>query len=267
VNRNLSIALLLALIAGLSACVSKNQIRPGDSLEVAFEKAMRMYNNKKYVDATRGFETVLSIGRGSSIAQDSQWYLADSYFQSRDFVMAAAEYQRYHGNYPRSDRRSEAEFMEGLCYVKLSPRHNLDQSDTYKAIEIIQLYLARYPNSERSREAVKLIDELREKLARKQHSAGLLYLRLQSYEAAAIYFGLTIDQFPETKWAEISLAKQAESYLLLADKSVDSKKKERYELVLTSVEKYVQLFPNGKNRSLVEAYRDQARVSLTRLPA
>jgi outer membrane protein assembly factor BamD len=255
------------MIAGLSACASKNQIRTGDTLEVAYEKAMRMYNNKKYVDAARGFETVLSIGRGSTIAQDAQWFLADSYFKSRDFVMSAAEYQRYHGNYPRSDRRAEAEFMEGLCYVRLSPRHNLDQSDTYKAIEIMQLYLARYPNSERTREAAGLIDELREKLAHKQHTAGLLYLRLQSFEAAAIYFGLTIDQFPETKWAEISLAKQVESYLLLADKSVDAKKKERYELVLGSVVKYVQLFPNGKNRSLVENYRDQARVALSRLPA
>lgn len=255
------------MIAGLSACASKNQIRSGDTLDVAYEKAMRMYTNRKYVDAARGFETVLSIGRGSTIAQDAQWYLADSYFKSRDFVMATAEYQRYHGNYPRSDRRSEAEFMEGLCYVRLSPRHNLDQSDTYKAIEMMQLYLARYPNSERTREAAGLIDELREKLARKQHTAGLLYLRLQSFEAAAIYFGLTIDQFPETKWAEISLAKQVESYLLLADKSVDAKKKERYELVLESVVKYVQLFPNGKNRSLVENFRDQARVALSRLPA
>ena len=255
------------MIAGLSACASKNQIRTGDTLDVAYEKAMRMYTHKKYVDAARGFETVLSIGRGSTIAQDAQWYLADSYFKSRDFVMATAEYQRYHGNYPRSDRRSEAEFMEGLCYVRLSPRHNLDQSDTYKAIEIMQLYLARYPNSERTREAAGLIDELREKLAHKQHTAGLLYLRLQSFEAAAIYFGLTIDQFPETKWAESSLAKQVESYLLLAEKSVDAKKKERYELVLVSVVKYVQLFPNGKNRSLVENYRDQARVALSRLPA
>jgi len=255
------------MIAGLSACASKNQIRPGDTLEVAYEKAMRMYNNEKYVDAARGFETVLSIGRGSTIAQDAQWFLADSYFKSRDYVMSAAEFQRYHGNYPRSDRRAEAEFMEGLCYVRLSPRHNLDQSETYKAIEIMQLYLARYPNSERTREAAQMIDNLRDKLAQKQHSAGLLYLRLQSYEAAAIYFGLAIDQFPETKWAEISLAKQAESYLLLADKSVDNKKRVRYELVLGSVEKYVQLFPNGKNRSLVESYRDQARVALSRLPA
>lgn len=266
-NRNLSFVLLLVLIASFSACASKNQIRPGDTLEVAYEKAMRMYNAKKYVDAARGFETVLNIGRGSAIAQDSQWYLADSYFKSRDYVMAAAEFQRYHGNYPRSERRAEAEFMEGMCYVRLSPRHNLDQTDTYKAIEIMQLYLARYPNSERTREAAGLIDQLREKLAHKQHTAGLLYLRLQSYEAAAIYFGLTIDQFPETKWAETSLAKQVEAYLLLADKSVDAKKKERYGLVLSSVEKYVQLFPNGKNRSLVESYRDQANVALSRLPA
>ncbi len=234
---------------------------------MAYEKALRMYNNKKYVDATSAFETVLSIGRGSTIAENAQWLLADSYFKTKDYVMAAAEFQRYHGNYPRSERRAEAEFMEGICYVRLSPRYNLDQTDTYKAIEIMQLFIARYPNSDKTREAAQHIDQLREKLAQKQHSAGLLYLRLQSYEAAAIYFGLTIDQFPETRWAEISLAKQVESYLLLAEKSVDARKKERYELVLSSVEKYIQLFPRGRNRSLVETYKDQARVALSRLPA
>lgn len=266
-NRNSSIIFTLLILVSLGACANKNQIRTGDTLEEAFTKAKRMYDNKKYVDAAAAFETVLNIGRGSTIAQESQWYLADSYYQSRDYVLAAAEFVRYHSNYPRSERRSEAEFMEGMCYVKLSPRYNLDQSDTYRAIEVMQLFISRYPNDDKTMEAAAIIDQLREKLAHKQYSAGLLYLRLRSYEASAIYFGLTIDMYPETRWAEMALAKQIESYLLFAENSTERRQQERYQLVLSSVEKYVQLFPNGQNRSTVEDYRDQARVALSRINA
>jgi len=267
VNRNSSIIFALLILASLGACANKNQIRSGDTLEEAYTKAKRMYDNKKFVDAAAAFETVLNIGRGSTIAQESQWYLADSYYQSRDYVLAAAEYARYHSNYPRSERRADAEFLEGMCYVNLSPRHNLDQTDTYRAIEVMQLFISRYPNNDRTMEAAAIIDQLREKLANKQYTAGLLYLRLQSFEAAAIYFGLTIDQYPETKWAEMALAKQVESYLYFAQKSTERRQQERYRMVLSSYEKYVQLFPNGRNRSSVEQFRDQARVALSRISA
>lgn len=248
--------LFIALL--VVSCGSKNQIRPGDTLEVAYEKAMRMYENEKYTDSARAFETVLSIGRGTEIAQQAQFLLAESYFKNRDYLVAAAEYRRYYTNYPRSERRIDAEFNEAMSYVELSPRYKLDQTDTYQALELMQLFIGRYPNTDRAEEAANIVDDLRNKLAQKEFSAAELYMRINAYEAAAVYYGLTIDQFPETEWAEKALANQVLAYLQFAQASVPSKQLERYQKAVESYEKYLQLFPQGPNRSTVETYYDTA---------
>lgn len=244
--------LLITIPIVLASCSSKNQIRPGDSLEVAFEKAMRLFERGRYTDASRAFETVLSIGRGTDIAQESQYLLAESYFRNRDFLVAASEYRRYYTNYPRSERRIEAEFNEAICYYRLSPRYKLDQTDTYRAIELMQLFISRYPNTDKSREAASLIDEMREKLAQKEFGAAELYMRVGYYEAAAVYYGLTIDNFPETSFAERALAKQVEAYIRFAENSIPSRQVERFQLAIDSYQKYLQLFPRGDNRARVE---------------
>lgn len=257
-NRLFIFSIFLVTLS-LSACVSKKQIRPGDTLDVAYEKALALYERGRYTDATRAFETVLSIGRGTEIAQNSQYLLADSYFKNREYLIAAAEYRRYYTNYPRSERRIEAEFTESICYYRLSPRYKLDQTDTFRAIELMQLFIGRYPNSDEARLAATYIDEMREKLARKEFSAAELYLRIGYYQAASVYFGLTIDNFPETTWAEKALANQILSYILFAENSVPERQAERFEKAIESYEKYVQLFPRGESRSTVESYVDRAR--------
>jgi outer membrane protein assembly factor BamD len=240
------------------SCGSKNQIRQGDTLEVAYEKALRMFEKGKYTDASRAFETVLSIGRGTEIAQEAQYLLAESYSKNRDYLIAAAEYRRYYTNYPRSERRIEAEFNEAMSHVSMSPRYKLDQTDTYKALELMQLFIGRYPNTEKSVQAASIVDGLRNKLAQKEFSAAELYMRTRSYEAAAVYYGLTIDQFPETVWAEKALANQMLAYILFAENSIPSRQLERYQMAIDSYEKYLQLFPQGPSRSNVEAYYDTA---------
>jgi outer membrane protein assembly factor BamD len=267
VNRNILLTAVITAFLVVSGCANKNAIRPGDTADVAFMKAKTLYERGRYLDAARGFDTVLGISRGSALAQESQWLLADSYFKARDYLMASAEYRRYAETFPRSERRPEAEYQEGLCYVRLSPRYNLDQKDTYRAIESMQLFIARYPAHERTVDAAQIIDQMRDKLARKQYAAGEMYLRIQAFEAAAIYFGLTIDQYPETAWAERALAKQAESYFLFAERSVATRQAERYRLVVGTYEKYVQLFPRGENRAQVEQLVDQAREALRRIQA
>lgn len=260
--RHFNLILLLIVIFGISACGSKNQIRPGDSLEVAFEKANNFYERGRYTDASRAFETVLSIGRGTLIAQESQFLLAESYFKNRNYLIAASEYRRYYTNYPRSERRIQVEFNEAICYYKLSPRYKLDQSDTYRAIELMQLFIGRYPTNEKSVLAADYIDEMRDKLARKEYSAGDLYMRIRQYNAAATYFGLTLDNFPETTWAEKALSRQIEAYILFADNSVEARQVERYQKAIESYQLYVQLFPRGENRSRAEDLVDRARRGL-----
>ncbi len=249
---------IIILAAFSAACSSKTTIRPGDSLEVAFEKSMMVFEQGNYTQAARNFELVLSIGRGTDIARQAQFLLAESYFNSRQFVLSAAEYRRYYTNFPRSDRRMDAEFREALSYYRLSPRFKLDQQDTYRAIERFQLFIQRYPDTELASEAREYIAEMREKLAQKEFHAAELYLRLNRYRAAALYYDIVIDRFPETSWAEKALMRQILAYTLFAENSVEERQQERFEKAVASYQKYLQLFPRGQNRELAEEHYNRA---------
>lgn len=256
---------IIIFILLLQGCASKYTIKPGDSLRVAYRKAMALYTSQKYDEASQAFETVLSLGRGTGYGKEAQYYLAESYYKDKQYLLAANEFKHYNTFYPTDNRRTEVQYMEAMCYYKLSPTYNLDQTYTNQAIDLFQLFIADHPNSDLSTKAGQLIDKMRSKLAHKMLSAGDLYLRNREYKAAAMYYGLTMDNYPETSWAEVALAKQVHAYLLLANNSVPEKQKERYMKAVDAYQQFVQLFPKGKNRVQAEGYYSLAQKALDKL--
>jgi len=249
-----------------ASCKNSDLIQRGDSLEVAFDKAMAFYEKEDYTEASEAFETVVQIARGTEYGQDAQFYLAESYYNDGRYLLAASEYERFISLFPRVERRQEAQFKEAYCYYKLSPRYKLDQEYTRTAIEKFQLYNSRFANSEKAEEAGQYISEMRSKLAKKLYYSADLYLRTDRYEAAAIYYDLTIDKYPETKWAQRALVDEIKTYNIYADRSVPSKQRERYQKAIEAYEKFIQLFPNGEYRQEAEELVDEARTALAELP-
>lgn len=249
----------------LASCKNENLIRRGDDLPTAYKKSMRLYQSGEYRDSAKAFETVIKLGRGTDYAKEAQYYLAESYFKDERYLLASSEFRRFITRYPRADKRHEAQFKEAYSYYKLSPRYKLDQEYTHTAIEKFQLYNSRYPNSDRSQQVANYISELRSKLAKKLYYAADLYMRTDRYEAAIIYYDLTIDKYPETIWAQHALLDEINAYVAYADRSVRSKQRERYQKAIDAYEKFVQLFPEGKYRSKAEEYVDEARAALADL--
>lgn len=249
----------------LISCKNEDLIQRGDTLDVAFNKAMGLYQSEEYANAAEAFETVIEIGRGTEYGQEAQFYLAESHYHNRRYLLAASEYERYISMFPQSEKRQEAQFQEAFCYYKLSPRYKLDQQYTRQAIEKFRLYNSRFENSDKVEEAANYITELREKLAKKHYYSADLYLRTDQYEAAIIYFDLTIDNYPETIWAQRALVDEIEAYNMYASRSVQNKQQERYQKAVEAYEKFVQLFPDGEYRSQAEEYVDEARSALADL--
>lgn len=260
---------LLFLIMGLltMSCARKDLIKPGDSLPVAFGKAKNLFDKGSYTESAEAFETVIQTGRGTEYARDGQYYLAESYYEAGRYLLAASEYERFRTLYPQSPRRDEVDFKEAYCYYQLSPRFKLSQKYTHTAIEKFQLFNSRYPDSERVQEAAEYITELRSKLARKLYNAAELYMRTDQYEAAIVYYDLTIDRYPESEWAERSLVDEINAYVIYADRSVATRQRERYQKAVEAYEKYLQLFPDSEYRSRAESYVDKARLALANLDA
>lgn len=226
---------------------------------------MSLFQKEKYNDAAQAFNTVIDVGRGTDYGKEAQFYLAESYFKDERYLLASSEYERYISQFPRSDKRQEAQYKDAICYYNLSPRYKLDQKYTKKAIEQFRLYISRYPNSENAEQAAQYITELRSKLAEKLYYAADLYQRTDQYEAAIIYYNLTIDNYPESIWAQRSLVDEIQTYNTYAERSVRSKQQERYQKAVDTYEKFLQLFPHGKYRSKAEDYVDEARTALASL--
>lgn len=256
---------LLLILFAIISCKNEALIQRGDSLEVAYNKAKALFDKENYTESAQAFETVIQIARGTDFGEDAQFYLAESYFRNERYLLAAAEYERYISLFPRKERRQVAQFNEALCYYRLSPRFKLDQGYTRKSIEKFQLYSNRYPASENIQEASQYITELRSKLAKKLYHSADLYMRTDQYEAAIIYYDLTIDQYPESIWAQRSLVDEINAHNVYASRSVQNKQRERYQNAVATYEKFVQLFPNGEYREQADDYVDEARSALADL--
>lgn len=257
---------VLGILFIFTACQNDRLIKRGDTVDVAFEKAMFLFEDEDYNEAANAFETVTRLGRGTNYGQESQYYLAESYYNARRYLLAASEYDRFVSLYPQDQRRQDAEFKAAMSYYHQSPRYKLDQTSTRRAIERFQLFNNRFPDSPLVTEAAEKIDELRNKLARKSYEAAQFYVRTDRYKAANIYFDETIDQYPESEWAERALVDQIQNYITYADNSIQARQAERYSNAIETYEKFLQLFPDSEFRGEVEDLHDEAQSKLADVP-
>lgn len=259
--------IVLGFLFVFTACQNDKLIKRGDTVDVAYEKAMAFYNEEDFNEAADAFETVTRLGRGTDYGQEAQFYLAESYYNARRYLLAASEYDRFVSLYPQDQRRQDAEFKAAMSYYNQSPRYKLDQTATKRAIERFQLFNNRFPDSDLVTEAADKIDELRNKLARKAYEAAKFYVRTDRFKAANIYFDETIDQYPESEWAERALVDQIQTYITYADNSITDRQAERYSKAIETYDKFLQLFPDSDFRSEVEDLHDEAQSKLADVPA
>lgn len=243
-SASLVLVLLVSLLPLLAACSGSGRIQ-SESPQAAFERGKDLYDRSKYDRAAEYFQHVFDFGRANEYAGDAQYYLAQSYFQNRQYLLAANEFTRFVELYRNDPRVEEGEYMRALSYYRLSPPYQLDQTDTQTALTYLRLYLGKYPQGERADEVGAMIEELRAKLARKQFEAAALYERRELYEAAALSYLRVLEEYPDSDLADNALLGALRAYKAYADASVQERQAERYALAADAYERLVQLFPNS----------------------
>jgi outer membrane protein assembly factor BamD len=228
----------LTITAALFAC-GGNKPRANMTNEERFAYALKLFQDKDYFDARTQFRIVILNAPGSTIVDQAQYYLAECHFNMDEFITAAAEYEKLIRLYPRSAMLDDAQYKFGLCYFKLSPKADLDQKYTYKAIEEFQRFLEDFPGSEHVPEVQKKLDETRGKLAKKEFNTGNLYRKMTYYEAALVSFDEVLNRFYDTRYAEPALFYKGECLYKLA----------RYDRAKEALETFVQKFPKSSFQS------------------
>ena len=209
------------------SCSDYQKLLNSDDVPEKYKQAEVFYNNGEYRKANRLLEQILPTYRGKPQAQRIIFFFADSYFQTRSYNLAAYQYESFVKSYPKSERVQEATFKAAKSYYHQSPSYSLDQEDTYKAIEKLQIFINLYPNSQYNPEANQMISELQEKLEKKDFEIAKQYFTIRDYRAAIKANDNFIANFPGTKFREEALYTKFLSFYEIAINSVFSKKEER----------------------------------------
>ncbi|MEO6524044.1 MAG: outer membrane protein assembly factor BamD [Mucilaginibacter sp.] len=248
--------LVLALFIALAGCKSKfEKLKASNDNAKKYQEGIKYYNKKEYTKALDLFEDLVQKYRGQTEAEDLYYYYAYTNYKLKDFTSARYHFKVFADSYPNSSRTEECRFMSAYCYYLDSPNFSLDQDNTQKAIDAMQLFINLYPKSERVAEASKLIQNLRDKLEEKSYANSKLYLIIGDYQSAVIAFGNTLRDYPDTKYAEELEFLTIKAQYLYAKNSYEVKQEERYNAAIAFSQQFTEKYPKSKYDKEAEAFK------------
>jgi outer membrane protein assembly factor BamD len=258
-------ALLIVLVLVAGSCKSKfEKLKASNDNAKKYQAAIAYYNKKDYSKALELFETLVQRYRGQAQAEDLYYYYAYTNYRLKDYTSASYHFKQFSDTYPGSARAEECNFMSAYCYYLDSPIYSLDQENTTKAIDKLQLFINLYPKSERVAEASKLIQNLRDKLERKAYENAKLYLTIGDYQAAVIDFGNVLRDYPDTKYAEEMEFLTIKAQYDYAHHSREYKQVDRYTTVINYEQQFVEKYPASKYMADAQALKKDSEDGIVR---
>ncbi len=240
------IILVLFILFGLSSCTSKFQkILKNKDIDYKVNMAEKYFEAKKYRNAQQLFENVMPFVKGTPRYEELYVKFANAYYYDGDYENAENLFKTFVEYFPNSAKREDVEYLRAYTYYKQSPKAELDQTTTNRAILTMQSFIDAHPTSEKVKEATAVIDASREKLELKDFKTAKLYEDLQLYRAAAISYGLLSDNYPDSKNSDKYKLLTVKAYYLFAENSFAQKQKERFEKVILEYNDFVDRFSDS----------------------
>ncbi len=267
--------LLLAtvMLAGCSKELRKyNQWSRKGTLAQKDSAAFYFYERGDYEKAGYLFEELQGAYRGDNRAQTILYHYAYAKYENGFYVIAAYYFKNYTQLYPNDEKADECMFMEGYCYFLESAPYYLDQEFTRKAIQQFQLFINTFPRSDKVAEANELMDELRERLARKAFENAKLYYdlgdyRSTNYRAALTALEVMVQEYPDSRYREEAQFLRFEAAAALAEVSTRKRKKNRYLDAIDLYEEFVDRYPASVYLKEAESVYVEVKRNLGRLLA
>ena len=256
-------ALVGALALAATGCKTEfEKVRTSGDPDRILTAADAYYEQGKYAKAQTLYELVTNALRGDPRLQGAYLRYAKTFYNTRQYILASYYFKNYAEQYPVADDREEAEYLEAMSYVELSPGFRLDQEYTDKAITSLEQYINTYPETERLADINDLLDELRVKLETKAFDSARLYYDMTQYQSAVQTFERVLQDYPDSDRAEEIRFRIADSHLRLADNSVVAKRRERYEDAGDAIALYLKKYPEGQYAASLRDERDRVTALL-----
>lgn len=272
-KRNFIIILFTAFV--MSSCgnftnLYKHKMADKD-YDYLYEAAKEYYVAGQYSQAITLLNDVITILKGSDRGEESVFMLAMSYLKEKDYAIAAQSFQQYYTSYPRGVYTERARFYAGKALWISTPESQLDQADTFKAIQELQLFLEFFPNSIYRAEAEKIIFDAQDKLVEKEYDAAKLYYNLGTYldnnfRSCVICAQNALKDYPYTKYREELSLLVVKAKYEEAVHSVHDKKADRYRDAVDECYAFKNEYPESANIKNVDELLMKSEEALKELP-
>jgi outer membrane protein assembly factor BamD len=258
---------ILLLVIFLGGCNGKSmtKILKNPDPEYKLRMAEKYYVEKKYQKATLLYEDVMPYYKTRNEFQDIYYKFAYCAYNQADYLNAENLFKTFLEIFPNSPKAEEVDYMRAYCYYKQSPKAELDQTNTIKTVGMMQIFINTHPGSARNKDANDIIDICRRKLETKDFKSAKLYYDMGQFRAAGVAFATLLNSYPESTAGDEYKLMTIKSYFRYAEMSVEAKKPERFEQVITEVNDFVDRFPESKLRKEAESYLNLSQNNIKNL--
>lgn len=232
----------------LWSCGEYQDVLKTNDTGLMYEKAVEYYNKGEYSRSLALMDRVkaYSYSMGSKRAQSVAYYRAFSTYGKKMYEPAAELFRQFVTTYPESPYYEECLYMVGYCYYMASPRARLDQTPTMAALQYFQLYLDRYPNTERKQTVNTYIDEMLDKISYKAFLNASNYYVREHYKSAVLSLTNCLEDYPSSKYREEIMNMLFNAKYYLAENSVDEKKLDRFYAAQEEFYYFQEEFPESR---------------------
>ena len=195
--------LVILFFVFASSCTSKFlKIQKSTDIDYKLKMADTYFDNKKYELAQILYESVFPFIKGTARYEEYYYKFALSYYNDKDYLNAENLFKTFLENFPESKNAEDAEYLRAYCYYKQSPKAELDQTNTHKAINLFQAFLYARPNSSKDSLITELMTNLKLKLEDKDKKSAFVYYNLELYKASSVAFTTLSENYPDSKFAD-----------------------------------------------------------------
>lgn len=267
--RFIKIIYLLAITVVLFSCRGFEHIRRSSDVNYKLTKANEYYDKKDYRHANTLYAELMPIMKSTRNYESLMYRYAYTYYHLKDYIEASYYFKNFGEYFPTSKDAEECEYMSAFCLYKYAPKPGLDQTNTQKALEAMQNFASKHPDSKRLGEANQIIDASRDKMEQKQAEAAKLYYNigayLRSYNAAPTTYRSIMKKYPDSKHTDEYLFMIMKSYYKYAKQSVESKQEERYANALDAYRELKDGYPTSTYMPEAEKLYAEIDVNIKKL--
>jgi len=199
---------ILMIGSSFSGCAGKD-VNPDDpaSLMEDAESDIKSDHFQIAIDKLRMLKNRFPY---SKEAASAQLRIGDVYYLQEAYGEASASYEAFRDQYPKHEKVAYAILRIGKSFESDIPENpGRDMGSATKAIESYQEYLSRFPQGKERKDAQESISKIRSRLAEKELSVALFYVRRGDTLAAKNRLAKIQSLYPDTEAARLAREKLA----------------------------------------------------------